>query len=248
MPVARCLSWQIVVCIALSVGLHGLLLVWMTSGVDETPSLSHESQSVEIMFMVDLSPQTERESPIAETTIPSSANVLRIPEKRIEAIAEPDREKVMRVEREAEKELEQTHTHDTAVAEPVAPSNLLMADAVLSPPLPPLAAISTSSPEMEVSKQAKESYLSSLRAAINHLKYYPTRAWRMGKQGQAWVAFVIYRDGRIDQVTIRESSGEPMLDRAARESVLKLGRYQPFPEHIDSPFLSVTVPMNYSTH
>jgi len=135
---------------------------------------------------------------------------------------------------------------------PVNPSEILAQDTEpLRSPVTALTVVhkaSALSVEAKSAEHVEKNYLASLRAAISDYKYYPIRARRMGKQGNVWVAFFIYRDGRIDQVTIRESSGEPLLDRAARQSVLKLGRYQSFPASLDADFLSVTVTMSYTTH
>jgi len=104
----------------------------------------------------------------------------------------------------------------------------------------------TSAADQKLRKRIKKNYLAGLRAAIIRYKSYPARAQRMRKQGNVWVEFLIHRDGRITQVAIRESSGEPVLDRAARKSVLRLGRYLPFPDLLDATFFSVAVPMNYT--
>jgi protein TonB len=55
---------------------------------------------------------------------------------------------------------------------------------------------------------------------------YPAPARRAGIQGTAELAFTIHEDGRVSAVTVQKSSGYPVLDEAAIETVLSAA---PFP-------------------
>ncbi|QEM68962.1 energy transducer TonB [Geobacter sp. FeAm09] len=69
---------------------------------------------------------------------------------------------------------------------------------------------------------------------------YPGLARRMGWSGTLLIEFVVQKDGSADMVRIVSSSGVPLLDRDARETVLKSA---PFPK----PPVSATLrfPMEY---
>lgn len=249
--------------VVISVVLHGCLLVvldldWMT----ERSHSGAEPHTIEIRFIAPAPPSlplhAEEKMDLASEAItavtpvyssiskslPASVKLITAtPSAMTAAIAEPEKQKVV-----IQEKIEQTLARSATVVEVTQPSD----DDIKSRTSFTLASTSTSSmsvpmAETKEAKHARENYLASLRAAISRYKYYPVLAQRMRKEGEVWVEFFIYRDGRIDQPGIRESSGEPMLDRAAKQSVLKLGRYRPFPEHIDVAFLSVAVPMRYTT-
>ena len=94
-------------------------------------------------------------------------------------------------------------------------------------------------------REIKENYISHLRTAISNHQYYPLRARQMRLQGDLKIQFVILNSGIIEQVSINSSSGQNILDRAAKKTVLKMGRYKPFPNEITDRYLSVIVPMKY---
>ena len=91
----------------------------------------------------------------------------------------------------------------------------------------------------------KENYISNLRSKISSQLYYPLRARRMRLQGNLKVQFVIFNNGKIEQISIQHSSGRDLLDKAAQKTVHRIGMYKPFPDEITEEFLSVVVPMKY---
>ncbi|MCL1916525.1 MAG: TonB family protein [Desulfovibrionaceae bacterium] len=58
---------------------------------------------------------------------------------------------------------------------------------------------------------------------------YPEQARRLGWSGTATVAFVITQDGWVEDLSLRESSGRAVLDKAAREAVLAAAPLPPPP-------------------
>lgn len=92
---------------------------------------------------------------------------------------------------------------------------------------------------------AKENYINNLRTAISNNQYYPLRARNMRLEGDLKVEFIIHSDGNIEKIIIKKSSGKSVLDRAAKNSIVKIGQYKPFPNDISASFLSVVVPMKY---
>jgi protein TonB len=65
-----------------------------------------------------------------------------------------------------------------------------------------------------------------LLAHIERYRRYPDAARRDGLQGTVLVVFAMRRDGSLVQVGVKSSSGRPVLDREALET---LRRAQPLP-------------------
>ncbi len=64
-----------------------------------------------------------------------------------------------------------------------------------------------------------------LYTAINQQKYYPTSALRMKQQGTVRVSFKLFKNGRLEEIAVSQSSGHNSLDHAA---LLAVKRIQPF--------------------
>ncbi len=62
-----------------------------------------------------------------------------------------------------------------------------------------------------------------------HLEY-PYLARRMGWQGDLVLSFVLTPSGEIKEIKIQKSTGFDVLDRAAKETLLKVSKYFPRPE------------------
>ncbi len=61
---------------------------------------------------------------------------------------------------------------------------------------------------------------------------YPEQARKQGLSGSLVLDVALRRDGSIDEITIRRSSGEKMLDDAAIRIVELSAPFSPFPQHI----------------
>ncbi len=61
---------------------------------------------------------------------------------------------------------------------------------------------------------------------------YPEQARKQGLSGSLVLDVALRRDGTIDEITIRRSSGEKMLDDAAIRIVRLSAPFSPFPQHI----------------
>jgi TonB family protein len=68
-----------------------------------------------------------------------------------------------------------------------------------------------------------EARLAEIRRRIQSALRYPPSARRRGLEGMARLQFEIGADGRADRIELVRSSGHPLLDRAARESVVAAG-------------------------
>ena len=70
------------------------------------------------------------------------------------------------------------------------------------------------------SAAARSSYGAIVSAAINARKFYPPAAREVGASGSVGVSFSVGGSGRVASVTITRSSGNALLDNAARQAVL----------------------------
>ncbi len=82
----------------------------------------------------------------------------------------------------------------------------------------------------------------SLRAVGQHRGYYPRDAIADHEEGRVLVTFTIRADGSVDDPAVETSSGFPLLDEAALESV-RTWRYEPLPKpYKSSAYLVFNVP------
>lgn len=77
-------------------------------------------------------------------------------------------------------------------------------------------------------------YMEAWRAKVERIGNlnYPEQARRKGLSGNLVLDVAVRRDGSIDEITIRRSSGEKMLDDAAIRIVELSAPFSPFPQHI----------------
>jgi TonB family protein len=82
-----------------------------------------------------------------------------------------------------------------------------------------------------------------LRQRVNSLLVYP-EGMQSGEGGDVLVSFMLGADGRPHRITIQQSSGEPIFDRAAVRLVSDLGKIGQVPS--DAPAIDkVTLKLSY---
>jgi len=72
-------------------------------------------------------------------------------------------------------------------------------------------------------------------------------AWNInqGAVGHVFIKFTIQRDGTLTNVTVDQSSGNPLLDNAAQRAVLMTRKLNPLPDAFTNPTLGVRLDFNY---
>jgi protein TonB len=90
-----------------------------------------------------------------------------------------------------------------------------------------------------------QGYLRQIRSLLEHQKTYPVIAQRLNIQGVAVLQFTIAADGRLTGTSLCKSSGNDILDKAARETVRKVGRFPPLPAGLGRQQLTVEIPLAY---
>ncbi|MBD2857386.1 energy transducer TonB [Spongiibacter sp. KMU-158] len=63
-------------------------------------------------------------------------------------------------------------------------------------------------------------------------KHYPEEARKQGIEGELRVLILLFPDGRIDEVRILQSSGQPILDRATRRILRLAAPFEPIPPEV----------------
>jgi protein TonB len=88
-----------------------------------------------------------------------------------------------------------------------------------------------------------ESYLALIYRRIEEIRTYPPAAKRQGIEGSVRLGFLLFKDGRLGDIKVTESSSYAMLDKAAIENVRAGDPYPPFPSEIRENSLSIEVPI-----
>jgi protein TonB len=92
---------------------------------------------------------------------------------------------------------------------------------------------------------AERAYLAELQRAIARYQHFPDEARRDRRSGVVAISFVVQADGRIQQVAIARSSGDPILDQAAMNALGQLGRFKPIPAEIGRHRWPIRVPIRF---
>lgn len=105
------------------------------------------------------------------------------------------------------------------------------------------AAVAASSPEQDRQEADRHLRNSILELVASNLKY-PPLARRKGWQGIVILELHIEADGRISRLHVNETSGYPVLDRAAVES-LQLASLTQAGQWLDGEAVDIVVPVEY---
>ncbi|MGF1645250.1 MAG: energy transducer TonB [Thiotrichales bacterium] len=95
-------------------------------------------------------------------------------------------------------------------------------------------------------RRIEEAYKSTLRAALEAGKRYPSQARRLRHEGEVVLGFTLHRNGTIGSLRIVNSSGSDFLDEAALEAVRGVDGRLPFPVELARQNWTFTIPLNYS--
>lgn len=88
-------------------------------------------------------------------------------------------------------------------------------------------------------------YLQEVRRLLERHKDYPLLARQMHLEGVAVVQFTIAADGRLEGAGLKRSSGHELLDRAAQETVRRVGRFPPLPPALGRDRLALAIPISF---
>lgn len=92
----------------------------------------------------------------------------------------------------------------------------------------------------------QKNYFSELANWLNQHKNYPRRAKRNKQQGVVSLEFTINNNGEVLSKSIKNSSGHPILDRAALKLLEAASPLPKFPDNMQQSRLTLVVPIDYS--
>src|SRR5262245_54894639 len=73
---------------------------------------------------------------------------------------------------------------------------------------------------------------------------YPPSARRLGIEGRAWLGVLVLADGRVGEVAIQRSAGDPDLDKAAANAVRR-SRFDPARKGAEAVAMWVLLPVEF---
>jgi len=91
----------------------------------------------------------------------------------------------------------------------------------------------------------KAAYLKEIRELIEFNKYYPRRAKRMHQRGVVEIEFTIEKSGEISNIAIVKGCKYNILNRAAKRTLEKIGKFKPLPSEFETNFITLRVPINF---
>lgn len=114
-------------------------------------------------------------------------------------------------------------------------------------PAPAVTSIATTGSPTDTTAidDARRRYLAALGPLFRKHLVYPVAAQSRGLEGQALVSLRIARDGSVQALTIRRSSGEPLLDDSALATVRRAEPLPPLPAGLPEAALDVNVPLSF---
>ncbi len=115
-----------------------------------------------------------------------------------------------------------------------------------APPLPPTCADAAGATvDLDHPDPAHRGYIARVRERVHAHMIYPRVAGEGGIGGQAQVEFRIDREGRIECVALRRSSGSELLDRYVLSAVRLAQPLPARPAQIPSPSLPVSATFSF---
>jgi protein TonB len=94
------------------------------------------------------------------------------------------------------------------------------------------------------SAEARDGWLSAIRARVERRKAYPSAAGRA--EGRVTLQLTVDRSGRLAAVGVARSSGNPTLDAAALRAVKSAGRFPKAPAAVTEAAVTFNLPLRFS--
>jgi len=94
-------------------------------------------------------------------------------------------------------------------------------------------------------KDFLKAYLANVRLQIERHKEYPFWARRYGIEGKVIVAFSLKRNGQLERLKIKKSSGYSLLDKAAIKAIKRTAPFPAFPSGLNKNMISLQIPIYF---
>ena len=217
--------------LALSMAIHAVLLLAYRPAM---PKIGHTGHIVQLS-VERAGTQGTAAMPDASTRTPENAAEPAVFETKAVALPHPSAEPVNRAA---------THARRTAAtsakpkAAPVPETNRDASNPVPAPP-----AVASGSPQHSP-RESEDHLRRSVLELFSRRLDYPAIARRKGWQGTVTLRLLIEPDGRISRLQVDRTSGYPVLDRAAVES-LQLASVPQAEQWLHGRALELLVPVEY---
>ncbi len=88
-------------------------------------------------------------------------------------------------------------------------------------------------------------FTGQVRQRIAAAQYYPRIARRRGMEGRPVISFILDKRGRLTKVDLTQTSGYPLLDRAALEAVHNGVPYPEIPAQLNTDSFQFKLPISF---
>lgn len=136
---------------------------------------------------------------------------------------------------------------DTMIPGNNSTENIIVEEAVQDQPM---ARVDESQIEIEApaadDSQSVSKYVFSVQKKISEAISYPYEAVENGWAGTVKLTLKILKDGSLEEVTVKESSGHNIFDKDAVNTAEILAPYAAFPPELELNEITVTIPIVYS--
>jgi TonB family protein len=88
-------------------------------------------------------------------------------------------------------------------------------------------------------------YTNAVRKMIAEAKVYPPSARDKGQEGKIGLSFKLGKHGELLKLLIENSSGNNVLDDAARNAVKSAGPFPPIPEKLNQQYVLLELPISF---
>ena len=92
----------------------------------------------------------------------------------------------------------------------------------------------------------RDKYLANLREEINKNKYYPRISNRLKEQGVVTLSFRVFKNGKIKNIKIKQSSKKSRLNNAAIKAVEDTSGFKAFPKEIRKEYLDIDLKIGFT--
>ncbi|MBN2695581.1 TonB family protein, partial [bacterium] len=92
----------------------------------------------------------------------------------------------------------------------------------------------------------KADYLNAIQSKIQKNRVYPKKAQRLRMEGQVLLFFKVLKNGKIESVKLKKSSGYEILDESAIKLIEKIGSFPPIPETLNMSSWEFSIPITYT--
>lgn len=125
-------------------------------------------------------------------------------------------------------------------------SSVLVEEPIIAAEPPVISKEPLPAPVVSTPGTVSEKYAVSVQQKILSAIAYPYEAQEKGWEGVSKLTLVLKRDGTLQSVLVKESSGYEVFDQDAVNTAQILAPYAAFPSDIEADEMTVIIPIVYS--